>query len=304
MVGGKLVVRRAVNEKMLVLAASLTVLFALVMLATLTAYTATVTREGLARTLGEASFDQIGTRVSKQVSPGKYAEDEGLLRARLKSAFGGVPLDVDASARGESFAVPGQAKLAHPELTTFAMYGGLAENASLEEGAWPADGGSGPVQAVVSAPAAALLKVRVGDVIAVTNRLDHSPVEVKIVGRYKVTSPDAPVWQRDKLAVRGVERLDYTTVGPLVVDPAVFVRQFMPRGAAVSWVVLPDTARMTASDVHGLADRLSTMSVALKSVDYGLVSGLPEEAAQVDTALLVTRSTMLVPVLQLVVLAG
>ncbi|WP_344832178.1 FtsX-like permease family protein [Actinocorallia longicatena] len=289
---------------MLVLAASLTVLFALVMLATLTAYTSTVTREGLARTLGSASFDQVGTRIGKQVGPGGFAGDQAFLEQRLRAAYRDVPLEIGASARGESFSLPGQEKLSHPELTTFAMFSGIDRHASLAEGAWPVESAGGPVQAVLPVPAARLMKAEVGDTLRVVNRLDHSPVSVTVVGLFTVGSADDPFWSRERLAVEGVERLDYTTIGPLVVDPATFGRLFSPRGVQARWTVLPSAENLDASGLHALAGRLDRLAEELRGREYSSVSGLAAELRQLDTALLVTRSTMLVPVLQLIVLAG
>ncbi|WP_460369456.1 FtsX-like permease family protein, partial [Actinocorallia lasiicapitis] len=305
MVGGRLLARRGLHEKMLVCAASLTVLFALVMLATLTAFTATVTREGLARTLGSMTFDQVGTRVSQQVKAGGWAESEAYLRERLAAAYGPVPLEVGASARGDSYALPGQEKDDHPELTAFALFSGLEQHARLAEGVWPSDGGAdGLVRTVVSVPAAKLLKVKVGDTLRMVNRIDRSPVTATVVGLYEVVDPADPYWHGDRLSIDGVERLGYTTFGPLVVDPGVFARRFAPRGVQASWTVRPDTSRMDAGRVHELPGRLGAMDTALRAKGFGVVSELPGELRQLDTALLVTRSTMLVPVLQLVLLAG
>jgi hypothetical protein len=305
MVRGDLVARRLAGERPLAVAASATVLFALTMLAALAGFTATVTRDGLSRTLAQAGFEETGIRVGSQVGPGAFVGIDGRLHDTLKTAFRDVPVEVSAYARGDSYALTGQDKRTHPDLTTFALFTGIERHATLTEGRWAADGpAGGPVEATLSVPAAKAMKVKAGDTFTISNRLDHSSATVDIVGLFRVDRPDDPFWDHDPLATDGVEKGDYTTYGPLVVAPRTFGSRFAPHGVLARWLVQPEAAKISSDDLTGLADRLKVLTTDLTYHDSTVTTALPDLLGQLDTALLVTRSTMLVPVLQLIVLAG
>ncbi|WP_181663351.1 hypothetical protein [Actinomadura madurae] len=62
-----LVLSRMAGDRTLVLAACATALFATTVLAALVGYTGSVTREGLRRTLADATFASVGTTLGTQV---------------------------------------------------------------------------------------------------------------------------------------------------------------------------------------------------------------------------------------------
>ncbi|MBC6461940.1 FtsX-like permease family protein [Actinomadura sp. HBU206391] len=317
MIGVGLVLRRAFSERTLILAATVTALFATTVLAALTTFTGSVTREGLRRTLAAATFESAGTRITAQVSAGGYENVERSLQAALHRAYADIPLTTTVSARGDSYALPGQEKLRRPELTTFAMYSGIEEHATLTAGAWPrpgtpapADGGmaSAAVEAVLPVPAARAMKAEVGDVLTLHSRLDDGAVRVRVTGLFRAGRADDYFWQGNRLVTSGVERLDYTTYGPLVVAPATFVATFGRAGFSANWLVFPDCEAITSQRLGVLGPRLDTLAADLRTGRAGhqfvMDTSLPDLVEQTSGALLVARSTMLIPVLQLIVLAG
>jgi hypothetical protein len=305
-----MVLRRALSEKMLILSACATALFATTVLAALSTYTASVTREGLRRTLATATFESAGTRVTAQVGGGGYAGVDRSLQTALHRAYGDIPLTTTVSARGDSYALPGQEKAKRPRLTTFAMYSGIERHATLTAGAWPRPGAAGgePVEAVLPVPAARAMKAGVGDVLTLHSRLDDGAVRVKVTGLFQADREDDYFWQGNRLVTSGVERLDYTTYGPLVVAPATFVEAFGGAGFSAHWLVFPDCQAITSERLGVLGPRLDALAADLSTGRAGhqfvIGTSLPELIAQISSALLVARSTMLIPVLQLIVLAG
>ncbi|MBW8482876.1 FtsX-like permease family protein [Actinomadura parmotrematis] len=285
-----------VRDRAVVLAACATVLFAATVLAALVGYSGSVTRDGLRRTLERSDFDRVGTRVTATVPGGGWDAAQGKVRALLKPVYRDVPLSISASARSDSYALPGGGS--KPDLTVFATYGGIEAHARLVAGSWPAAGAD--VQAVVPSGAAKALKLGVGDTLTLRGRVDRSSVvKVRVSGIFSARSDDY-FWRDDRLAVEGVERLGYTTYGPLVVRPEVFARRFTAAPVEVRWKVLPDLGRIDAGGLTALGRR----AAAVQDPDYRTVTGLPDQTEQLGRAVLVARSTMLMPVLQLMLLAG
>lgn len=297
-------VKRLVSERTLLVASCATVLFATTMLAALAAYGTSVTGEGLRRTLAHPTFAQVGMRVTGEASDLRRADSE--LRASLRQAFGAVPLEVSGSARGDSYVVPGQEHLDHPQLTAFATYAGIEAHAKLTSGTWPRPARqSGPVEAVLPDAAAAAMHLRTGDTATLHSRIDGRSVQVKITGTFKVRDPNDYFWTGDRLAVDGVEKLGYTTFGPLVVPQDTFAGRIASTSLNVNWQVLPDTRGVTTDQLTGLAARVDAAGAALHSrSDYVVVTSLPALLNRLNSTVLVARSTMLIPLLQLVVLAG
>jgi ABC-type lipoprotein export system ATPase subunit len=152
------------------------------------------------------------------------------------------------------------------------------------------------------------MTAEVGDVLTLHGRLDGEPVRARVTGLFQADRADDYFWQGDRLVTSGVERLDYTTYGPLVVAPATFVAVFGQGTFSAQWLVFPDCRAITSGRLGGLRARLDTLATDLRSGRtghrFGVGTSLPDLVAQVNDALLVARSTMLIPVLQLVMLAG
>jgi hypothetical protein len=308
-------VRRAASERALFAAACLTTLLATTVLVALGGYTLAVTDSGARRTLARAPVDQLETRITGRVTGATYAKTERVVRTGLASTYSGVPFTSAVSARGDSYTLPGQRDTRRPQLTTFAMYEGIERHATLRQGAWPRPGpASTPgsagvvVEAALPEPAARAMKMSAGGTYTVHGRLDGRAARVRISGLFTVNRADDPFWSGDPLVIRGVQVLSYTTFGPLVVAPETFVRDFASTGVTVRWRVLPDVRAIRSSQFGGLADRVAGLAdritAAHPDAQYIVVTDFPRVLAQLDQASLVSRSTMAIPLLQLLVLAG
>ncbi len=129
-----------------------------------------------------------------------------------------------------------------------------------------------------------------------------------ITGLYRPVDAGAPYWRLDDLEGRGVERGGFTTYGPLLAPPGVL------RGGRVSpgpsgWLATADYASLTAGRTDALreAAREGTAWLRGRPVLSGTTeagTGLPGVLDRLDRSLVVSRSTVLVIAVQLVLLAG
>ncbi|MFB9193570.1 FtsX-like permease family protein [Actinomadura verrucosospora] len=307
-----LVLSRIIGDRTLVLAACATALFATTVLAALVGYTGSVTREGLRRTLADATFESVGTTLGTHVPANGLPTVQGQVDRALKQIYRDVPLAVSMSVRSDSFTLPGQEKSEHPDLTAFETYTGIEKHARLTEGRWPgaASGtGSREVEAALPGAAARAMRAGVDDVLTLHGRVDKkSVVKVRVVGLFDVPDPQDYFWQDDKLITTGVERLTYTSHGPFVVRPEVFAARFTGTGSEARFTVMPDLRGVEPGELGALGDRVAaggdTFEKAGDGAQFSVATDLPDLTAQLRTALQVARSTMLIPVIQLVLLAG
>jgi hypothetical protein len=305
----RLVVRRALSQRLLIVAASATALFAVTVLAALAGYATSVTSEGLRLTLAGASFQSAGTRITTTVAARNLPEEQRKVAAAVGKVYGRIPVAMSLSARGDSYVAPGQERSSHPQLTTFATYSDVGRHARLTAGRWPADTTAGAVEAALPAPAAQAMSLSAGQTVTLRSRVGGAPVTVKITGLFQVNRPDDYFWGGDRLITKGSERLGYTTFGPLIVSPATFTSRFATIVTA-RWLALPSVQAIHAGQLESVAVRARALPAALASAGgtpggsgYAVSSSVSDLLTQVDRALLVARSTLLIPALQLVVLA-
>ncbi|MBO2447237.1 FtsX-like permease family protein [Actinomadura barringtoniae] len=306
--GAHMVVRRLAADRALVLAACATALFATTVLAALAGYAGSVTREGLRRTLADATFESAGAAVSAPVPPGGAAATERKVEGALRDVYRGVPITVSVAVRSDSFTMPGQERREHPELTAFATYTGIEGHARLDAGRWPAKGTSG-LEAVLPSAAARAMRLRVGDRVTLHGRVDTSAsVRVTVVGLFHPLNADDYIWQGDGLVTTGVERHEYTTYGPFVVGPEAFAQRFTTSGGYLRWRVMPDLTRLDTASMVAVGERVRHGAETFRRLEPGtqftFESNLPALTVQMHDAVQVARSTMLMPVLQLILLAG
>ncbi|SNR48526.1 FtsX-like permease family protein [Actinomadura mexicana] len=305
-----MVLSRIIGDRTLVLAACATALFATTVLAALVGYTGSVTREGLRSTLADATFESVGTALGTQVPANGLPRVQGQVDRALKQIYRDVPLSVSMSVRSDSYTIPGQEKSDHPDLTAFETYTGIERHARLTMGRWPGAGaGSGEVEAALPGAAARAMHAGVDDVLTLHGRVDkESVVKVRVVGLFEVPDPQDYFWQGDKLVTTGVERLDYTSYGPFIVPPQVFAARFTGTGSEARFTVMPDLRGVEPGELGPLGDRVAaggdTFEKAGDGAQFSVATDLPDLTAQLRTALQVARSTMLIPVVQLVLLAG
>ncbi|MEV5558650.1 ABC transporter permease [Nonomuraea wenchangensis] len=301
---GPLVVKRAFSEPLLLLAAFGAILLATTTLVALTMYASSIADAGVRRTMETASFRQTAAVISAPVTAETFPGYDRAVRDELTRAYGATPA-IGTSFRSDSYVMPGQDGEPQPELLRFGSYDGLDRHARLVSGSWPRPGGPA-VEAAISLPAASAAGFEVGREFTTKGRLDPRPVTVRVVGVFQLTDPAGERWANEPLLTRGVERGDFTTYGPLMIPRETFLARFATSVNA-TWTAEPDLGALTPERLRPLADALGQVGERLKQggCPSCVASGrLPEILTQLDTASLVARSTMLIPVLQLLLLAA
>ena len=303
--------RRAAAEPLLLIAAFGSILLAATTLVALTAHASSVAGAGVRRVIADASEHDIAARITAPVTGAGLAAADRTIRDRLAQAYGGAPATVTVSARSDSYALPpessGGGRGDQPDLTRFAFYQGLESQARLVAGRWPrspAEDGE-VVEVAVARPVAEALRLSAGDGFRVVGRLHGVAVRVRVTGVFLLSDPHAPRWAADELLRRGAERGTYTTYGPLVVAEETFAGRFATGVTATWWSVpdlgglAPDRLRAAAASAAGLPALVKADCAACTAY-----TRLADMLTRLDQAALVARSTMLVPVLQLVLLAA
>ncbi|GAA4574885.1 ABC transporter permease [Planotetraspora kaengkrachanensis] len=298
-----LLLRRASSEPLLLLTAFGSVLLATTTLVALITYAAVVTQAGVGQAMAVAPLSTTSARVSTLISAGDLQKVDAAVRSRARAAYGDMPFTVTRSIRSDSYALPGQERREQPDLTRFATYEGIEERSRLAAGSWPREGGE--LEVALSTSSAQNLDLAVGDAFTVVGRLSHQPVHARVAGVFDLLDPYDDRWQGDELLRRGVESGNYTTYGPLVVAPGDFQRNFATNVSA-SWLAVPDLRDLPRERLPAVAVSVAGLGDDLRR-DCGTCATftrLPDVLKQLDQAALVARSTMLVPVLQLLLLAA
>ncbi|MGP3929369.1 FtsX-like permease family protein [Nonomuraea sp. KM88] len=305
---GPLVVKRALGEPLLLLAALCSILLTTTTLVALTMYASSIAGAGVRRAMETASYRQTTTTITAQVNARTFPEYDRMVRDELAAAHGAPPAAppaVTTSLRSDSYVMPGQDGEERPELLRFGSHDGLDRHARLAAGRWPRAGGPA-VETAISEPAAAATGFEIGEELVTKARLDGRPVEVRVVGVFRLDDPVGERWAGEELLSRGVERGEYTTYGPLMVTQETFVARFAT-GVRAVWAAEPELGALTPERLRPLAEavgRVGERLAAAGCVNCLTAGDLPELLTQLDTASLVARSTVLIPVLQLLVLAA
>ena len=300
----RLVLKRAASDRLIVGAAFVTVLLAAALLAAGPIYSEAVALSGLERTLEDAPARDSGLEVSGRIP----LQDETETAERVERGIRGVLGDVAVYRSGisDSYAVPNGEGRPADALAVFAFYDGLEEHATLTAGDWPAQGG-GAVEAAVPSAAAEALGLAPGDEITLASIADpRKKVDVRLAGTYRVNDPRDAFWWGHRLETHGERTIDFTTYGPFVVPEDVFP-SVAGTEASLAWRAAASPTAFTVAALPGLREKASTLQERLNegatrdvTVDTGLVAVLDRS----DHLLTVTRSGVLIPSVQLAILAG
>lgn len=306
------VLLRVRAHRLLLSAAVLAVLLTTSVLAALTAFSGSVGDAALRHTLTHGSAASAALVVSASVDHEKRTEADDAVRRASRDAFDGLPVTVGKLESSGSYALPRSlqdpaARRGEPDLTHFAALD--RGRVRITEGKAPAaPDGAGPVQVALPVVAAEALKLKPGARLTVTDRLRDKKQRVLVTGVYEAADRSDPYWQLDPLGGRGVRKLAFTTYGPLLTDPSVLASGALGEGET-SWLAAADFATLTTGSMEGLRNASAQAPKALTAAPV-FASGvtartsLPTVLDQLDRALLVSRSTLMIVAVQLVLLAA
>ncbi|MFE2290108.1 FtsX-like permease family protein [Streptomyces sp. NPDC059452] len=305
------VLLRVRAHRLLLSAAVLAVLLTTSVLAALTSFSGSVGDAALRHSLTHGSAASAALSVSASVDHEQRAEADDTVRKAARDAFDGLPVTVGKLESSPSYALPRSlqdpaARRGEPDLTHFAALD--PGRIRITEGKAPAAGGTGPVQVALPTVAAETLKLKPGARLTVTDRLRGKPQKVLITGVYEAADRSDPYWQLDPLGGRGVRKLAFTTYGPLLTDPAVLTSGALGKGDT-AWLATADFSTLTTgsmADLHRASSEAPKALAAAPVFASGLTArtSLPTVLDQLDRALLVSRSTLMIVAVQLVLLAA
>ncbi|MFJ1795847.1 FtsX-like permease family protein [Kitasatospora griseola] len=305
------VLRRLRGRLPLAAAVLFTVLITTTVLTTLVAFNRTVAEAGLRRNLDGGP--RVGVELRSDHGADARTADDAKAAALGAQLFDGLPVDVLSLAHSRSYGLPGATNANDPDLTVLASPD--RSRLKLTAGQWPTAEGApagpdtaGTVQAAV--PGSALRRLGLTEdalpaQVTLSDRYGGRPLTVRITGVYQVADREAPYWRLDPLGGREIQVKGFTTYGPMVVDDAVFTAGRLPQGGRS--VLL--TADFSAADpervdrVRARADHLADLT---KQYGAGLQpqTELPALLGELQSSMLVARSSLTIGALQLAVLAA
>ncbi|MFF7153541.1 FtsX-like permease family protein [Streptomyces sp. NPDC008139] len=307
------VLLRVRAHRLLLAAALLTVVLTTSVLATFTAFTGAIGDAALRRTLQHQAADRSTVEVQASVTGQTRDGLDSAVRRTVPDAFDGLPAAVRSSTRSGPYGLPfalrpaGSPTGGDPDLTLLATFD--RSRVTITEGAWPTPAAKGSAEVRVAMPvvAAQALQVRTGRVVTLTDRLGGPPLRIRVTGLYRPADPASPYWHLDPLRGRGIHTLSFTTYGPMLVDGGTFGSGRVAP-AEMSWQGTADFGGVGVARMDAL-ERSAKAAVAelrgSKATGSAQVSSeLPTLLDGLRRSLLVTRSTLLIGALQLVILAG
>ncbi len=325
----RIVLRRLLDDWLMLGVLAFTVIAAMVQLAAAPIYQDAVTVGALRQILADAPAAESSVHISVRTAPETYNDVNALVTSAASEASGGVEAQFHRRVQSASnFVVPSSADDQRETLTMFTALSGIDRHAELLDGTWqpvlePDDADAGRVVAVaMHARAAAELDLAVGDRIELEPTRPSSGAAnrptVELAAIYTVPDPDDAFWAGDPLLTNAV-RLSpsFRTVGPMVVSLETIAGLSSVNRFSASWVLEPDFAQITVTDVDRLkrpiaaledqlVDELTTSDSSITSVTSApeVDTGLPELLAITNQALAVTRSGVYAVVGQLAILAA
>ncbi|MFJ6655820.1 FtsX-like permease family protein [Streptomyces sp. NPDC091377] len=315
------VLLRGRAHRLLLAAALLTVLLTTAVLATLAAYSGAIGDAALRHSLrDERNAADTALIVKADVTAEQRAAADRAVRDAARRTFDGLPVTVRTFERSGPYALPAALRpkdaagpAGEPDLTHFAaldpaqvrMDSGTPPTAASASGTGD---GNAVIEAAVPHTAAERLGIEPGDRLSLTNRLSGPDVRVLITGVYRPATPSAPYWQLDDLQGRGIKQGGFTTYGPLLA-----ARETVTAGAVSAgqsgWLATADYSALTTARIDALRESARTGAAGLRgkpelSGTTAAGTGLPAVLDRIERSLLVSRSTLLIVALQLVLLAG
>ncbi|MFJ7065576.1 FtsX-like permease family protein [Streptomyces sp. NPDC101115] len=307
------VLLRVRAHRLLLSAALLAVLLTTSVLATLAGFSASIGDAALRSTLTGRSAPAATLVVTGRIPADRRASADAAARAGADRTFAGLPVTVRKLETSGPYALPRSlqppaARAGEPDLTQFAALD--RSRITLVSGAWPKAGGPrDAVESAVPEEAARRLKVAPGTVLALTDRLTGTTVTTRITGVYRPVDIADLYWQLDPAAGRGVKTLVFTTYGPLLADPAVLGSGRLTAGDT-SWLGVADYTGLTTDRMADLRAAATEGPEELLADTAGFgttvnaATSLPTVLDRTDRALLVSRSTLSIVAVQLVLLAA
>ncbi len=306
----RIVIRRAISDRLILLAAAITILAATMLVASGPIYADAVTLSAVQRTLADADVDEANVSISTRVSAATFTATNNLVNEQVARSLALTGFNGERRGTSESYSLPIQPGDEVTNLVVFRYFGQIEEHVTVVDGLWPTVGGA-PHEVALPEPAALTLGLAVDDQLELTNRRDNDVrVTVRISGIYQINDPRDPFWFGDELDLSGrSEGASFVTFGPLVVPFDTFFQTATPVSSKFDWRIFPNHENLAVADIREVRDQLAGMqgrlNVGREAGNQMLVeTELIDILDDTQRSLLVTRSTMLIMTVQFSLLAG
>ena len=303
--------RRTRADWPIVATASLIALLAASLLAAGPIYSAAVSEAGLHRLVASAPTQDANIEVSVRTSPDKAAAAIDSVDGVLREAIAQPDLTIVTGLQSDTFALPGQAPDQVHDLVVVGSLGGVSDHANLIAGAWPETAPAGePIQIAVLEPIATTLGLHVGDRLSLASRLVADvALDVVVSAIYAPRDRHAPFWWNDDALLRGIaQSANYRTFGPVLTTRDELLKRVGGSSVRVTWHAFPTADALRIADIAGLRARTELLPIRVTDALQGafpvVKTGLPALMAASEQALLVSRTGVLLMLVQLGVLAG
>ncbi|MFH9888339.1 FtsX-like permease family protein [Streptomyces luteogriseus] len=309
-----LLLLRARAHRLLLTAALLAVLLTASVLAALTAFSSSVGDAALRSTLSGRAAASAALLVEADVPRERRDAAQRAVVRGAREAFGGLPATVRRLERSGPYALPrslrkADARTGEPDLTHLAALdrSRIRLVSGTLPGPAPADR-DGAVPVALPEAAAGRLGLRPGARVELTDRLAGEPLAVRVTGVYRAADGTDPYWQADELGGQGMRTVIFTTYGPLLADASALASGRVSAGGT-GWVATADYRAFGTDGMGALRESTVHAAAALREDpalggEADVRTGLPEVLDGTGRALLVSRSTLLIVSVQLVLLAA
>jgi hypothetical protein len=281
-------------DPLVVLSAFLVVLLAASLVSAIPIYANAVAQSSLRERLQNAPTTEANVQATVHLFRGDAESGpDRRVRTIARDAFSATGVAIYRSAESEPFTVRGR-------IAVFGVFDDLARHARLLAGRWPTSRGA-QVEVVVPAPVARDLRLRVGDLVSARSRLDEDAmVTARVTGIYRAERPSSAYWWGQPQSASGA--------GPLVTTRASFF-SLGPQDAELRWRLEPDFRRLTIGQATALQRELALVPRRLNAgrpsgQQFSVETDLPQILAGARRSLTVARAGVLVPSIQLALLAA
>ncbi|MEV5613587.1 ABC transporter permease [Streptomyces sp. NPDC052225] len=300
------VLLRVRAHRLLLTAAVLAVLLTTSVLAMLSAFSGAIGDAALRHSLRTRDAATTALLVRADVPAADRKKAVAALDKGARRIFDGLPVHRESFTRSGAYGLPHTGTADKPDLTKFAAID--PSEVKVTSGRLPRARTGSVVEGALPQVAARALKLKPGDRLTLTDRLGGPEVRVELTGVYRPARPQDPYWTLDELGGRGVQKQGFTTYGPLLADPSVVEGGRVSDGQS-AWLATADFATMTTDRIDALRDAARTGTRKLLhdkelTGTTAVSTSLPAVLDRSERALLVSRSTLLIVALQLVLLAG